>query len=151
MLHPKGKEPRAGGHGGGYDGRVLPLRRRGAGLLPRAPQVERGGRLRRGEGRAGLWPGRQRPQLHQAVNKEARGSCNLLLQDVAWLTLQGKRETGTRLWHQIPQQFIFKPSDKALQEYSQVTEPAHNIFFSPLETQKKSALPLFLSYFLICV
>lgn len=87
--------------------------------------------LRRGEGRAGLWLGWQRPQLHRAVNKEARGSCNLLLQYVAWLMLQGKREMGTRLWHQIPEQFIFKPSDKALQEYSQVTEPAHNIFFPP--------------------
>lgn len=56
----------------------------------------------------------------------SRGGCNLLLQYVPCLMLRGNRETGTRLWHQIPQQFIFKPSDKALQEYSQVTEPAHD-------------------------
>jgi len=65
--------------------------------------------------------------------------------------LQGKWEMGTRLRHQIPQQFIFKPSDKAFQEYSQVTEPARNIFFLPVKTQKKPMLPLLLSCFSICV
>lgn len=90
-------------------------------------------------------------QLYRAVNKEARGNCNLLLQYGAWLMLQGKLEMGTRLWHQIPQQFIFKPSDKALQEYSQATEPAHYVvFLIPLgNTQKKPPCSSFLSYFLI--
>lgn len=44
--------------------------------------------------------------------------------------------------HQIPEQFIFKPSNKALQEYSQATEPAHSRGFFPLETQKEPMLPL---------
>lgn len=102
-------------------------------------------RWRRGrtarESAAGLQQWRQHLQLHRAVNKEAQGNCNLLLQYVAWLMLQGKWAPGcgTRSHSSL----FSNPTTRHYRNIAKLQSLLTTYFFSPLEIQKKPTLALF--------
>lgn len=86
----------------------------------------------RGEECDGALAWRQHLQLDWAVNKEARGNCNLLPQYVAWLMLQGKWAPGcgTRSHSSL----FSNPLTRHYRNIAKLQSLLTTYFFFPLET-----------------